>query len=57
MTAAANRANLLNTTNLKAAFKVFDKNGDGKISAKEIKMAFERGNLAELKAHGVTVND
>lgn len=57
MTAAANRVALLNTANLKAAFKVLDKNGDGKISVFEIKTAFARGNLAELKSHGVTVND
>ena len=36
MTAAANRAKLLNKENLKAAFKVLDANGDGKITPDEL---------------------
>ena len=36
MTAAANRAKLLNNENLKAAFKVLDANGDGTITADEL---------------------
>ena len=36
LTAASDRAKLINRDNLKAAFKVFDKNEDGKITIDEI---------------------
>ena len=57
MTAAADREKLLNTTNLKNAFKALDKNGNGKIEAEEIKGAFANGNIDKLSFHGVDVNE
>ena len=57
MTAAADREKLLNTTNLKNAFKALDKNGNGKIEAEEIRSAFAHGNIDKLSFHGVVVNE
>ena len=57
LTAASNRSKLINKDNLKAAFKVFDKNDDGKITVDEIQTAFVRGNLTDLSSHGVVIND
>ena len=57
MTAAADREKLLNTKNLKNAFKALDKNGNGKIEAEEIKGAFTNGNIDKLSFHGVDVNE
>ena len=57
MVAAADREKLLNTTNLKNAFKALDKNGNGKIEAEEIKEAFAHGNIDKLSSHGFDIND
>ena len=57
MTAAANRAKLLNKENLKAAFNALDSSGDGKITADELETAFSRGNLTgDLSSHGIKFN-
>ena len=57
MTAAADREKLLNTENLRNAFKALDKNGNGKIEAEEIKGAFTHGNIDQLGFHGVEVSE
>lgn len=57
MTAAANRVELLNKDNLMLAFKMLDANGDGNISAEEIRTAFSRGNMSNLQNHQVEVQD
>ena len=57
MVAAADREKLLNTTNLKNAFKALDKNGNGKIEAEEIKEAFAHANIDKLSSHGFDIND
>ena len=57
MTAAADREKLLNTKNLKNAFRALDKNGNGKIEVEEIKGAFSYGNIDNLSFHGVNVNE
>ena len=57
MIAVADREKLLNTTNLKNAFKALDKNGNGKIEAEEIKGAFAHGNIDKLSSHGFDIND
>lgn len=44
MTAASDRSNLLNTDNLKAAFRVLDVNGDGKITLDELQIVFAHVN-------------
>ena len=40
LSAATNRVKLLNDENLKMAFQVLDKNGDGKVSAQELQETF-----------------
>lgn len=40
---AANRVNLLNEQNLKRAFSILDQNGDGKVSAEELRETFAAG--------------
>ena len=57
MTAAASRVDLLNKDNLQLAFKMLDANGDGTISAEEIRTAFSRGNMASLENHQVEMED
>ena len=56
ITAATDRSKLLNKQNLKVAFNQLDKNGDGSITAEEIKIAFSRGNLSNLTQHGVEID-
>jgi len=57
MTAAASRVDLLDKENLKLAFNMLDANGDGSISAEEIRTAFSRGNMASIENHQVEVQD
>ena len=44
ITAAVNRARLLNSQNLEIAFKMFDVDGNGKISKDELRSVFHGGN-------------
>ena len=47
LSAAVNRVALLNDENLKVAFQVLDKNGDGQVSAQELKETFAKSYLIE----------
>lgn len=40
MSAAYSRSKMVNQENLKMAFKVFDRDGDGHITKEELKIAF-----------------
>ena len=44
ITAAVNRSRLLNAQNLEIAFKMFDQDGNGKISRDELRNVFHGGN-------------
>ena len=43
ITAAVNRAKLINDQNLEIAFKMFDQDGNGQISINELKNVFQGG--------------
>ena len=45
ITAAVNRARLLSEENLRIAFQMFDKDGNGYISKEELKDVFNGGSL------------
>ena len=58
MTAASDRVKLLNEKNLRDAFAVLDKTGDGYISADELQEAFSGGSLKhDLPSQGVKFSE
>ena len=57
VTAAYDRLKMINDENLKNAFKILDLNGDGKISSQEIKHAFSHGNMSDMDAYDVNIDD